>query len=248
MPVTIRPSSGGTSQGHNGLIDRLPKRQRTALLNLCEVVELVQGSVLCDTGSPLRYIYFPLQGSISLTRQVIAREPFETSSIGSEGMLGAMLILGVNRAPQRGVVQSQGQALRLASSKLRPLLVAEPKVLRILQRYLAVVVTELTYVVGCARLHTTTQRLAHRLLQAHDRVEDDELHHFTHKTLASLLGVQRGAVTLAAASLQRQEIIRYRRGNILVRDRAGLEAAACGCYQDSRGCDAMLFPDSDKPP
>lgn len=38
------------------------------------------------------------------------------------------------------------------------------------------------------------------------------------------------AYTAAAGGLQRDGIIDYVRGTITVLDRAGLEAAACGCY------------------
>jgi hypothetical protein len=35
---------------------------------------------------------------------------------------------------------------------------------------------------------------------------------------------------VAAAVLQRAGVIRYTHGRVTVLDRAGLEAAACGCY------------------
>jgi len=45
------------------------------------------------------------------------------------------------------------------------------------------------------------------------------------------LGVRRVGVTKAARTLQHDKLISYSRGNIMIRDRKGLEAAACSCYE-----------------
>jgi hypothetical protein len=38
-------------------------------------------------------------------------------------------------------------------------------------------------------------------------------------------------ITKAANSLQKQELISYRRGDVTIFDRVGLESASCGCYR-----------------
>lgn len=45
-----------------------------------------------------------------------------------------------------------------------------------------------------------------------------------------MLGVRRVGVTTAAGALQRKGLITYHRGEVRVRDRKGLEHAACSCY------------------
>ena len=63
----------------------------------------------------------------------------------------------------------------------------------------------------------------------------------THEFLAYMLGVRRVGITAAAGTLQRAGLIEYRRGELVVTDRRGLEAAACGCYaEDCRSYATLL--------
>jgi Mn-dependent DtxR family transcriptional regulator len=52
----------------------------------------------------------------------------------------------------------------------------------------------------------------------------------TQELVASMLGVRREGITVAAGDLQRAGYISYRRGHIAVLDRAGLEALSCEYY------------------
>ena len=46
-----------------------------------------------------------------------------------------------------------------------------------------------------------------------------------------MLGVRRESVTEAAGNLQRLGLVRNRRGQVTVIDRAGLESRSCECYR-----------------
>jgi CRP-like cAMP-binding protein len=72
-------------------------------------------------------------------------------------------------------------------------------------------------------------RLARWLLMAHDRIGDDALP-LTHEFLSLMLGVRRPGVTEALHTLRKQGLISYRRGQIAVKDRKGLERAAGEAY------------------
>ena len=50
--------------------------------------------------------------------------------------------------------------------------------------------------------------------------------------LAEMLGVTRQSVTIVAGTLQRAGMITYKRGEISVLNRVGLEEAACECYAE----------------
>jgi CRP-like cAMP-binding protein len=100
---------------------------------------------------------------------------------------------------------------------------------RTLSRYLHVRMLQLARASGCHRFHAVAPRLARWLLMSQDRAHGNRFE-MTHEFLASMLGVRRSGVTLAAGVLQRGGLIRYTRGELTVLDRQGMETAACSCY------------------
>jgi hypothetical protein len=52
----------------------------------------------------------------------------------------------------------------------------------------------------------------------------------TQESIANALGICRTTATLIAQQLQVRGTITYGRGKIAIRNRAGLQAAACDCY------------------
>lgn len=217
----------------NQLLGKLSRRDRKRMIDGCDWVDLVLGTTLCERDQPLRHVYFPVTGFISMRANVGRHPPLEMGLVGSEGMLGVTLVLGVEASPLIGVVQGSGSAWRMPAARFRQQLRASPWLLRTLNRYLYATVAQLAQTAVCANFHEVEPRLARWLLMTHDRADDNRLQ-LTHALLADMLGVRRSSVSLAAGALQRRKLIRYSRGQIRVVSRTGLEAASCGCY------DAML--------
>ena len=213
----------------NRLIAGLSRKERNRLLRSSETVALSFGQILCEPRQRIRYAYFPLTGFISLLTVVGGHHPLEMGLIGSEGMLGASLGLGVGTAPLRAVVQGQGTVLRVTAAELRRQLRLSAALMKILHRYQYVLLEQLAKSAACTHFHEVEARLARWLLMTHDRAHADHFH-LTHQYLAGMLGVRRSGVTVAAGDLQRRKLLRYARGKISILDRKGLEAASCECY------------------
>jgi CRP-like cAMP-binding protein len=221
------------STAQNHLIELLPRKARLGLLAICEPVDLVMEEVLSEVGIPTRYVYFPTEGFISLVTPIKGKPILEVGMIGREGMLGTHLALGVSAAPLHALVQGAGAAWRIGAVAFRRELVLSSALQRGMNRYVYVMMVQLALAASCLRFHQIEPRLARWLLMTQDRAHSNTFH-ITHEFLAYMLGVRRVGVTAAASVLQRRGFIKYRRGELEVLNRSGLEAAACSCYAADR--------------
>jgi CRP-like cAMP-binding protein len=228
----------GGSENH--LIELLPPKDRRRLLAICEPVDLVLSEVLCEGGQRTRYVYFPLDATISLVTPIDGKPVLEVGMVGREGMVGAQLVLGVMTTPLHAVVQGAGKSWRVGSSPFRKELARGTALRSCLNRYLYVLMSQFAVSAACLRFHLIGPRLARWLLMTQDRAHANSFH-VTHEFLAYMLGVRRVGITSAAGTLQRAGLIEYRRGELVVLSRRGLEAAACGCYAADRKSYAELL-------
>lgn len=225
----------------NQLIDSLPRKERRNVLKNCEVVELVCEDTLYYPEKAIEHVYFPTESFISLMATVDGTATLEVGLIGSEGMLGIQVLLGVNHSAITALVQGGGKALRIRVDNFQQVLKNNPQLQASLQHYLYVILTQLTQTALCNSYHVLESRFARWLLMTHDRAHADNFH-LKHVFLASMLGVRRSGVTIAAGVLRKRGLIDYSRGNITILDREGLEAASCSCYHTMISIYKQLLP------
>ena len=137
----------------NHLFRCLSREERNRFLQHCESVNLVFGDILCELDEPIQHVYFPLEGFISLVISMEGHQPLEVGLIGNEGMLGATLALGVTDAPLKAVVQGSGSALRMTAAQFQHELRNSPSMLSTLNRYLYVLVMQLSQTAACTHFH-----------------------------------------------------------------------------------------------
>ena len=230
--LSPRIAAAATPRG-NQLLAALPSAESRRLIARCEPVELAFGDVLCEQGDRIRHVYFPIGGFISLISSLDERPRLEVGLVGSEGMLGVSLTLGVNVAPLRALVQGAGSGLRMDTAQFSRELQRSPALGEELKRYLYVLMSQLAQMAACTHFHLVEARLARWLLMTRDRAHSDEFY-LTQEFIAYMLGVRRAGITQAASTLQKRKLIRYARGHVTILDGRRLEAVSCGCYAVAR--------------
>ena len=214
----------------NSLLAALPSAEYERLVSGLEPVKLTFGEVLYQPGEPIRHAYFPIDCLVSLLAVVEGRTVLEVGLVGTDGMAGIPLALGIGVSPIRALVQESGTALRMESARFDQEFSRNPSLRRDLFRYAHTLMAQAAQTAVCSRFHLLEARLARLLLMTRDRVRSNHFH-LTHEFLAQMLGVRRVGVTRAAGALQDRNLISYSRGGIRILDRKGLEAASCRCYQ-----------------
>ena len=219
----------------NRVLDALPQAELSALLPHLREVAIKSGEVLHNPGERLSHIYFPTTGVLSVILLMRDGSGVEIGTTGCEGLSGSVAImLGTLKAPTQTVCQVPGAVKRLPLDVFQEGIRNGSQLHTLTQKYARASVTLMGQSIACNRLHTLTERCARWLLLTHDRVRGDQFS-ITQEFLAMMLGVHRPAVSIAAGALQQAGFIRYRRGNLTVVDREGLESASCECYRVAMG-------------
>jgi CRP-like cAMP-binding protein len=195
-----------------------------------EAVDLPLGKVLCDSGERLSHVVFPTTAIVSLMYLTENGSSSEIAVIGSDGMVGTWLPMGGGTTPSRDVVCTAGRGFRLPAHVLLESFNQSPAVMHLLLRYTQALLTQTAQMAVCNRHHPLEKRLCHWLLLRLDRLASDHIA-VTQELIATMLGVRREGVTQAACRLQKAGLITYRRGQIEVVDREGLQARGCECYR-----------------
>lgn len=194
-----------------------------------EYVDLPNHLVLHPSGGKLEFAYFPNRGLISLVVEMKDGKTAEAGVVGNEGFTGIAAAVGLSRSPLQAVVQISGDGFRVAVGALQKLLKSAPHLQLLLNRYAVLQGMQVAQTAACNRLHDLEERLARWLLMTQDRVDSERLS-ITHDFLATMLGTNRSSVSLAAGTLQRENIIEYTHGAVTIINRRKLEESACECY------------------
>jgi len=226
----MSPDPGTNAPGRNRLLAALPAPDLAFLTPHLVETNLDSGTVLQEPGQPIRRVYFPHAGLVSLLGILPEGHAIDTASIGRDGAIGLSAGLGSQIALSRAVVQLPGRAAQIAANRLAEVAARSRPVQDMIVRYNDVLLAQVQHAVVCNTVHHVQERLCRWLLHAHDRIDGDTVA-ITQEFLSNMLGVQRTTVTAICRMLQSDNIVDVRRGRIRIRDLAALERKSCSCYR-----------------
>lgn len=225
----------------NHLLAALPKTDYERIAAELEPVVMLLGDVLYESGTQMRYVYFPTTAIASLLYVMEDGSSAEIAVVGNEGIIGVSLFMGGETTPSRAVVQSAGNAYRMRAQVLKTEFTRAGAMQHLLLRYTQALITQMAQTAVCNRHHTLDQQLCRWLLLSFDRLLNNELV-MTQELIANMLGVRREGVTEAAGNLQSEGLISYHRGRIRLLNRAKLEERVCECYEVVKTESDRLLP------
>ena len=192
----------------NAILADLDPLESARLHAAAEEVSLERGGVIAEAGVRPAYVYFPLEGVVSLVGTTTGGATVEVAVVGREGVASISAVLGDQWLPFRVVTQVPGRALRISTSIVSEIVGQCGSLHRHMMAYTHQLIAQVAQSAVCNRFHTARQRLARWLLMTADRSDAMALP-LTHEFIAHMVGGPRSAVTEAAAELRESGPIAY---------------------------------------
>jgi CRP-like cAMP-binding protein len=228
------PSAGeARSMYKNRILASLSRTEIARLAPYLLPLDLPSGKTLLDPGQEITYAYFLETGLASVVVAMANGNMVETGITGNDGFVGFSALLGTKTIPTRTFMQIPGNGFKIKAQHLVDEFERSGTLQKKINRYFQANLVLTAQTAACNRLHDIAERLARWLLMCHDRMDSDTFS-ITHEFLGHMLGTPRSTGTLAAGILHKAGLIDYSRGKVIIRDRKGLEKAACECYQTIR--------------
>ncbi len=232
----------------NQVLSAISKADMAALMPAMVEATWGPGQLLYEVGGPVTEAHFPSSAGLSVVGVMDDGTAVECATVGFEGAVGLLPALSGGVSSSRTFVQLAGAGISIPAAALRRRAAESPALVDLLLRFAQAVIAQEEQSVACNALHDNEPRLARWILQNQDRLNARILP-LTQEYLAIMLGVQRTTVSAAASRLRAEGLIRYRRGNLEILDRAGLERRACECYATVRRLrERLLAPVQAGPP
>lgn len=213
----------------NRLLAAISQQSRRHLLSSSSEVHLASKTVLHEPRTRPSHALFLTSGLASVLAVTTVGLATEVASVGREGFIGSLHLIGPAEVPTHCRMQLSGDAVRIPFDHLQRTFQEDGDVHSRVLEFVQAQAHSLSQLAGCHRTHGASQRLTRWLLSA-EALTQCSIIDITQEELGEILGTKRVTIAAAAGELQRAKLIQYRRGHINILDRSGLEKIACDCY------------------
>src|SRR5688572_28419981 len=99
--MIVTPSQNTTG---NLLLNDLPQNELERFLSHSKYIQLSRSKILQEFGEPVRYVYFPVNGMISLLSTTSEGNTIGIAMVSNEGMVGVPVVLRTEILPYQAMV------------------------------------------------------------------------------------------------------------------------------------------------
>src|SRR5207244_3455314 len=144
----------------NNLLDGLSAAAVARLQPHCEMVTLPLGETIAKSKAAIDYVYFPQSGVLSFVGLTGNEQPIEVGMVGSEGLAGLSLFLGVPRSPNDVIVQASGAAIRIKAESALAEFARRDRFHDAILSFANALFQQISATTSCNRHHEVEQRLS----------------------------------------------------------------------------------------
>ena len=228
--MASRPNDTGP-RPLNNLLRRLSAADYALIAHDLDRCDLDEDLLIYNPGDEVEVVHFPC--GPSLASYLISSEDgrdVEATLVGREGAVGGIVSQGYLPAYSRIVVKFGGPFVRLPIGKLEQAKLKSHSLRDVFARYADCLLAQIFQSTACNAIHSIEQRTAKWIIAAMDRTDNDVVP-LTHEQLAGMLGVGRSYASRVIQTFKADGILETRRGAIVVRKRAALDARSCQCNE-----------------
>lgn len=190
----------------NRILGQLPALELKAIEPKLSRIDLKQTTVLNAPDEPIKRVYFPLSGMVSLLSITQGGDAIETGIVGSDGIVGGSCAMDGGLSFGQATVQLDAVALVMGTSDFKVAYGAHEHLRALVNKYQMVLLMQAQQNAACHALHTVNSRLCRWLLQSQDMTGSDKLY-LTQEFLSHMLGVRRSTVSVEAHILQKGGLV-----------------------------------------
>ena len=159
----------------NHMLSWLPAHDFAQLAPHLSATQLPLRRSLEDANKPIKEVFFPEEGIVSVVATGTHDRQSEVGLIGREGMTGINVVMGNDRSPHLSYMQAAGKGQSMKADALRQVMQDSPAIRISFLHFAQAFMVQASHTAVANGQGNVEERLARWLLMAHDRLEGDDL-------------------------------------------------------------------------